>query len=73
MIINEDVLNARQEFYTVLGCIVNAVFYQELDADFEEVEVEKGGLKSRWGLKWKWGARIEVGTRMYKTKGTFSR
>ena len=41
MIINEDVLNARQEFYTVLGCIVNAVFYQELDADFEEVEVEK--------------------------------
>ena len=41
LIINEDVLKARQEFYNVIGCVMNANICQELDTDFEEVEVEK--------------------------------
>ena len=40
LIINEDALKARQEFYNVIGCVVNANICQELDADFKEVEVE---------------------------------
>ena len=40
LIINEDVLKARQEFYNVIGCVTNANICQELDVDFEEVEVE---------------------------------
>ena len=34
-------LKARQEFYNVVGCVVNTNICQELDADFKEVEVEK--------------------------------
>ena len=40
LIINEHVLKARQEFYNVIGYVMNANICQELDADFEEVEVE---------------------------------
>ena len=41
MIINEDVLKARQEFYNVIGSGMNTNICQQLDADFEEAEVEK--------------------------------
>ena len=34
LIINEDVLKAREELYNVVGYVVNTNMYQELDADF---------------------------------------
>ena len=41
LIVNEDVLKARQEFYNAIGCVVNTNICQELDVDFEKVKVEK--------------------------------
>ena len=40
-IINKDALKALQEFYNVVGCDMNRNICQELDVDFEEVEMEK--------------------------------
>ena len=34
-------LKAWHEFYNVIGCVVNTNICQGLDADFEEIEVEK--------------------------------
>ena len=49
LIINEDVLKAGQEFYNVIGCVMNTNICKELDADFEEAEVEKVLLHLRNG------------------------
>ena len=34
LIINEDVLKAQQEFYNVIGCVVNTTICLELYVDF---------------------------------------
>ena len=48
-IINDNVWEAQQEFYNVVGCVVNINICQVLDVDFEETEVEKGIVTpSKW-------------------------
>ena len=41
MFIIMNVSKAQQEFYNLVGCVVNTNIGQELDVEFEEADVEK--------------------------------
>ena len=41
LVINDDVINARREFYNLVGSVMDEAIRVELDSDFLEDEVEK--------------------------------